>query len=587
MTNEKFMQTTNTPKAAYFSMEIALDPAIPTYSGGLGVLAGDYLRSAADLGVPIVGLTLIHRRGYFRQRLDARGNQFEEDALWKPEESLEETSARASVEIEGRQVRLRAWRYSIRGISGHVVPVYLLDADLVENTPWDRTLTDHLYGGDLHYRFCQEALLGMGGVRILRELGYTGIGIYHMNEGHAALLALGLLEQRLAKCELGTATEEDLEAIRSQCIFTTHTPVPAGHDQFSRDLMKHVLGEQRMRVLEVTRCCPEGTLNMTYLALKFSRYINGVAMHHGEISQEMFPLYPIRAITNGVHAVTWTAPAFRELYDRHIPEWRRDNLYLRYARGISLDEIRQAHASAKRTLLQEIQNQTHVEMNETAFTIGFARRAATYKRPELLFADPKRLRRMAKQHGPLQIVFGGKAHPQDENGKELIRTVIETAGYLQDAIRFVYVPDYDMGWAQLITSGVDLWLNTPLRPQEASGTSGMKAALNGVPSLSVLDGWWIEGHVEGATGWAIGPDSGLPEVPAEDSASLYDKLEQTILPMFYGRPSAYAEVMRSAIALNGSFFNSQRMISQYVANAYFPEKEQSAYRMVSAGQKAI
>ena len=577
------MPETNTAKVAYFSMEIALEPQIPTYSGGLGVLAGDTLRSGADLGVPMVGITLVHRRGYFRQRLDARGNQFEEDAQWNPEGLLEENGARALMEIEGRAVRLRAWKYLIRGISGHEVTVYLLDSDLEGNTPWDRTLTDHLYGGDVHYRFCQEALLGIGGVRILRELGYTQIGSYHMNEGHAALLALGLLEQRLGKPELSSATAEDLEAVRSQCIFTTHTPVPAGHDQFSRALMQQVLGVDRMKVLEVTHCCPEGTLNMTYLALKFSRYINGVAMHHGEISQEMFPLYPIRAITNGVHAVTWTSPAFRELYDRHIPEWRRDNLYLRYVRGISLDEIRHTHDSAKHVLLREIQSKTQVELNEKAFTIGFARRAAIYKRPELLLANGGRLRRMSKEYGPLQIVYGGKAHPQDAGSKEMIRHITEIAGYLKDCIRFVYVQDYDMRWAQLITSGVDLWLNTPRKPQEASGTSGMKAALNGVPSLSVLDGWWIEGHAEGATGWAIGSDDGRDEDSAAESASLYDKLEQTILPTFYGRPSHFTEIMRSTIALNGSFFNSQRMLSQYVANAYFPEKEQSAVRSASVG----
>jgi starch phosphorylase len=584
MNLERNMPDLKTAKVAYFSMEIALEPEIPTYSGGLGVLAGDMLRSGADLGVPMVGITLIHRRGYFRQRLDAQGNQFEQDAEWNPAGVLEENGARVSVEIEGRAVHLRAWKYTILGISGHEVRVYLLDSDLAENTPWDRTLTDHLYGGDVHYRLCQEALLGIGGVRILRELGYTDLTSYHMNEGHAALLALGLLEQRLGKPELNSATEEDLEAIRSQCIFTTHTPVPAGHDHFPRALMQQVLGAQRMQVLEVTRCCPEGTLNMTYLALKFSRYINGVAMHHGEISQEMFPLYPIRAITNGVHAVTWTAPALRELYDRHIPEWRRDNLYLRYARGISLEEIREAHAAAKRALLQEIQRKTDVEMDEKVFTIGFARRAATYKRPELLLSNGDRLRRMSKEFGPLQIVFGGKAHPQDTSGKELIRHVMEMARDLKDAIRFVYVQDYDMRWAQLITSGADLWLNTPERPQEASGTSGMKAALNGVPSLSVLDGWWIEGHAEGATGWAIGAESDQPEELSGETASLYDKLEHTIVPMFYEQRSRFTEVMRSTISLNGSFFNSQRMISQYVANAYFPETERPVVRTASAGE---
>jgi starch phosphorylase len=576
------MSASNPAKVAYFSMEIAMDPDIPTYSGGLGVLAGDTLRSTADVGVAMAGVTLVHRRGYFRQRLDARGNQFEEDETWSPENSLEDTGARTQVEIEGRQVHLRAWKYAIQGISGHQVPVYLLDSDLDENSPWDRTITDHLYGGDAHYRFCQEALLGIGGVRILRELGYTQIASYHMNEGHAALLSLALLEERLGKSDLGSASPEDIEAVRSQCIFTTHTPVPAGHDQFTLALMQQVLGAQRMKVLEVTHCCPKGTLNMTFLALKFSRYINGVAMHHAEISQEMFPLYPVRAITNGVHAVTWTAPAFRGLYDRHIPEWRRDNLYLRYVRGISLDEIREAHASAKRALMQEVRARTQVEMSETAFTIGFARRAATYKRPELLFSNSDRLRRIAKEHGLLQIIFGGKAHPQDGSSKELIRRVIETAGYLKDAIRFVYIENYDMRWAQLITSGVDLWLNTPRRPQEASGTSGMKAALNGVPSLSVLDGWWIEGHAEGATGWAIGTDGSLTDSSAE-AVSLYDKLGETILPLFLGRPSRFAEIMRSTIALNGSFFNSQRMVSQYVANAYFPEERHEVRGTAAAG----
>jgi starch phosphorylase len=581
---EEFMPNTNA-KVAYFSMEIALEPEIPSYSGGLGVLAGDTLRSAADLGVPVVGVTLVHRKGYFRQRLDAAGNQVEEDALWNPEQALEDAGVRTRIEIEGREVLFRAWKHTIRGISGHEVPVYLLDSDLTENSTWDRGITDHLYGGDAHYRLCQEAALGMGGVRILRGLGYREIASYHMNEGHAALLSLALLEERLGKSDLSAATQGDLEAIRSQCIFTTHTPVPAGHDQFSRALMQQVLGAERTRVLEVTHCCPEATLNMTYLALKFSRYINGVAMHHGEVSQGMFPLYPIRAITNGVHALTWTAPAFRELYDRHIPEWRRDNLYLRYVRGISLDEICQAHRSAKSELLAEIRTRTGIEMSEAAFTIGFARRAATYKRPELLLVDGNRLRRMAKEHGVLQVVFGGKAHPQDSAGKELIRRVIAAAGELRDAVRFVYVPDYNMKWAKLITSGVDLWLNTPQKPQEASGTSGMKAALNGVPSLSVLEGWWIEGHAEGATGWAIGTDGDLAQDPAAEAASLYDKLEDTILTTFYGRPSRFAEIMRSTIAINGSFFNSQRMVSQYVANAYFPEEEQTAQKVLSAGQR--
>jgi glycogen phosphorylase len=315
-------------------------------------------------------------------------------------------------------------------------------------------------------------------------------------------------------------------------------------------------------------------LNMTFLALRCSRYINGVAMRHGELSQTMFPNYPIHSITNGVHAATWTSSPFQELFDRHIPEWRHDNLYLRYAIGIDLREIKDAHQKAKRELLREIQGATGVTLSESVATLGFARRAAEYKRADLLFADLHRLRAVRQNAGPFQIVFGGKAHPQDEAGKAVIRRVFEAASALRDSIPVVYVPDYDIRWARLLTSGVDLWLNTPHRPLEASGTSGMKAALNGVPSLSVRDGWWVEGHFEGVTGWSIGYDED-PEEHAVELASLYEKLGHTILPMFYSEPQAYAQVMRSAIAVNGSFFNTQRMVSQYLLNAYSPEGNHS------------
>ena len=566
----EFYPTPENAKVAYFSMEIALDPALPTYSGGLGVLAGDTLRSAADLGAPVVGVTLLYRKGYFRQRLDSLGNQHEEPVEWAPEAVLEPMEPIGSVSIEGRAVQLRAWRYWLNGIGGHRVPVYLLDTALPENGPWDKTLTDQLYGGDDHYRICQEVVLGMGGVDLLDRLGHRNIGNYHMNEGHSALLTLALLERQLGRPDLGTASEQDIEQVRRKCIFTTHTPVPAGHDQFPRELMRKVIGPERAAALDVTQCCPEDSLNMTLLALRFSHYINGVAMHHGEISRDMFPRYPIRAITNGVHARTWVSPPFRQLYDQHIPEWQHDNLYLRYVIGIPVDEIQRAHLQAKRSLLEEVESQTGVRLDEEIMTIGFARRAATYKRADLLFSNPDRLRWIVSHVGPLQVIYGGKAHPRDEPGKDEIRHVFEAAAKLNHNLRIVYVEDYDLAWGHLITSGVDLWLNTPQRPHEASGTSGMKAALNGVPSLSVLDGWWIEGCLEGTTGWAIGHGDELAEDATAEVASLYDKLELVILPMFYGRPTAFAAVMRSTIAINGSFFNTQRMVSQYMANAYFP-----------------
>jgi len=560
-----------TAKIAYFSMEIALDPSIPTYSGGLGILAGDTLRSAADAELPMVAITLVYRKGYFRQRLDARGCQTEEPDSWGPDTRLVLEGATTAVQIEGRQVQVRAWRYDVVGISGHRVPVYLLDADLPANSDWDRTLTDTIYGGDAHYRLCQEIVLGIGGVGMLRALGFEKLDSYHMNEGHSAFLMVALLEEQLQMRQSHDPSEADVEAVRRQCVFTTHTPVPAGHDKFPWDMVTRVLGSDRADLLIHTRCCTEEGLNMTFLALGAAHYVNGVAMRHEEVSQGMFPHYPIHAITNGVHALTWTSPSFQELYDQHIPEWRHDNDYLRYAVGIPRALNQKAHFGAKAALMEEVRKRTGVALDESAFTIGFARRAATYKRAGLLFSDLDRLRRIAKRAGLFQVIYGGKAHPRDSEGKAVIRQIFEAAAQLKNEIQVVYLENYDMTLARLMTSGVDLWLNTPQPPYEASGTSGMKAALNGVPSLSVLDGWWVEGCFEGSTGWAIGSD--LPpgrEGDVSQATSLYRKLEEIIIPMFYNRPAEYARVMRSAIAVNGSFFNTQRMLYQYENNAYYP-----------------
>ncbi len=556
---------------AYFSMEVALDPAMPTYSGGLGILAGDTLRAAADLGVPVVAVTLLHRKGYFRQHLDSQGNQSETPNTWDPNQFLEPLSPTITVVIEDRQVQVKVWRYPLHGTSGRDVSVFFLDTALPQNNAWDRGLTDYLYGGDERYRLGQEAILGLGGIAMLRALGYKDILAYHMNEGHSALLGLALFEEQMVGREPEKAGEA-AETVRQQCVFTTHTPVPAGQDQFPLDLVRRVLGEARTRTLEMEQCCFTGTLNMSHLALFFSRHINGVAMRHAEISRSMFPNYPIDSITNGVHAATWTALPFARLYDRYIPEWRRDNLYLRYAISIPLDEVRQAHAHVKGLLLGEIEGRTGVHLDFDVMTIGFARRAATYKRGDLLFSDIDRLHRIVKEAGPLQVVYSGKAHPRDEGGKKLIRRIFEAAAALKGYVRVVYLEEYDMSLAKQICAGVDLWLNTPQKPQEASGTSGMKAALNGVPSLSIPDGWWVEGLVEGVTGWAIGECYLCESDTAQETASLYDKLEKTIIPMFYQHPEAYAQMMRSAIALNASYFNAQRMLLQYL-DAYLRPRQ--------------
>jgi starch phosphorylase len=549
-------------------MEIAINPSMPTYSGGLGVLAGDTLRSAADLGVPLVAFTLVHRKGYFQQHLDKTGMQSEEVQPWNPADFCTAEAARVTVSVEDRIVTVRCWRYDLVGRYGHVVPIFLLDTDLEENSGWDRGLTDHLYGGDTNYRLQQEIVLGMGGVRMAKALGHR-INVYHMNEGHAALLTLGLLESQLGGGPLGGATATDIEQVRKKCVFTTHTPVPAGHDRFSTEQTIRILGGDRAARLEKTGCFRDGMLNMTLLALRFSRCANGVALQHGKVSSEMFPEFSIDSITNGVHAPTWVSEPIQQMLDEHIPAWRRDNLYLRNAIDVPEQQILSAHARAKEALLAEVATRTGLVLNPRVLTLGFARRAATYKRATLLFADPQRLLEIAHAAGGLQILYAGKAHPQDEPGKALIQQVIEDAAKLSnDVLRIVYLENYAWDLGALLTAGVDVWVNTPKRPYEASGTSGMKAALNGVPSLSILDGWWIEGCIEGVTGWAI--EDGADD--AAEASSLYQKLETEVVPLYLEAPEKWARVMRNTLAFNGSYFNTNRMVKQYTRNAYYPVK---------------
>ncbi len=561
------------PTVAYFSMEIGINNSMHTYSGGLGLLAGYSLRAAADLNVPLVGLTLIHRQGYLRQKLSADGWQTEEPDPWEIEKVLQEESPRISVTVEGRQVQVRAWSYKVRGIRGFEVPVYFLDTSLPENTEFDRGLTDFLYGGDEHYRLCQEIVLGVGGVRMLRALGYDHLKIFHLNEGHSALLILELLDEEARRNFRKAIADSDKETIRNKCVFTTHTPVPAGHDQFPIDLVKKVLGD-RNDFFALDGVLYEGRiLNMTGLALNFSRYVNGVARKHGEISRLMYSGYEIESITNGVHAATWVSGPFQELFDHYMPMWRQDNFSLRYALSIPKTEIWLSHLRAKRKLLAYIREKTGTNLDENVLTIGFARRATAYKRANLLFSDIDRLRKIRRESGALQIIYAGKAHPRDNPGKGLIKQIFQARMDLAGAIDVIYLENYDMQLGALMTAGVDLWLNTPQPPLEASGTSGMKACLNGVPSLSVLDGWWVEGHLEGLTGWAIEENRSNQkgQIKAGEADVIYDKLETRIIPIYYKRKSQFIDIMAHCIAINGSFFNTQRMIQEYVLNAYFSD----------------
>ena len=554
-------------RIAYFSMEVGVDPGLPIYSGGLGILAGDTLKSCADLKVPVVGLTLLYTNGYFTQKLDEWGNQQEQPTTWTPSQVARLLSEKVTVIVEDRNIHIRSWQYDITGISGFTVPLILLDTNIQDNTESDRKLTSWLYGGDDRYRIIQEIILGIGGIRMLRALGYNELERFHMNEGHAAFLSLELLKEK-------QTTEQkalNYQSVRDQCIFTTHTSVPAGHDHFSYDLVQQVFSTS-FPIDIIQRLGGKDQLSMTQLSLNMSDYINGVAKKHGEVSQGMFPEYPIDFITNGVHSATWTCEPFQALYDRFIPGWKKDPFSLRHAISIPKQELWNAHVEAKARLIAEVNKRTQLAFSQEILTIGFARRAALYKRADLILTDPDLLKDIARNTGPIQIIFAGKAHPRDGGGKEMIRRIYHMAQKLKNDVTIVYLENYDMALAKLIVAGVDVWLNTPHRPLEASGTSGMKAAHNGIPSFSILDGWWIEGHIEGVTGWSIGPISMnqlySEEMSQEDAKDLYHKLRTVIVPMFYKNQDKWVEIMRQSIAFNASFFNTHRMVQQYAANAY-------------------
>ncbi len=552
-------------RIAYFSMEVALEAGMPTYSGGLGMLAGDTIRSAADLGVPMVAVTLLHRKGYFFQHLSPIGTQTEEEVCWSVDDFATLLPVQVSVTLEGQEVKLAAWEHEVAGLDSSPVPVFLLDADVEGNSPDHRRLTDRLYGGDDRYRLCQEAILGIGGVRLLRALGYDSIERFHMNEGHSSLLAVELLNERQRRNPQENL-RDGVKEVRKKCVFTTHTPVPAGHDQFSHERVASVLSSEVSDVaLDAFQCKDE--LNMTALALNASHYVNGVARKHGEVSRQMFPSYSIDWITNGVHPATWVCPPMALLFDRFVPGWREDAYSLRSALSIPRDELWHAHREAKWRLLEWVNHECNAGMDLDYLTLGFARRATAYKRPDLLLSNVERLEALCSPERPLQLIFGGKAHPHDEDGKRIIEKVFAAKG--RGPVKICYLQNYDMKLAQYLVAGVDVWLNTPMPPLEASGTSGMKAALNGVPSLSVLDGWWIEGCVENVTGWAIGGVGDTVEQVQQHGDRLYDKLEQVVVPTFYEAHDAFVGIMANAIALNGAFFNTQRMLQQYVAKAYF------------------
>jgi len=559
---------TSRTRIAYFCMEIALRPEIHTYSGGLGILAGDTVRSCSDLGLPVVFVTLVSRAGYFRQEIGPDGEQRELPDVWDPGAWARRLPAMVGVEIEGRVVWVQPWLYVHENPKGEAIPILLLDTDLDQNAVQDRQLTHSLYGADEVYRLKQEIILGIGGVRILEALGFE-LDTYHLNEGHAALLTIELL-RRFRRSDPSPLPRNgvDPSRVRDLCIFTTHTPVEAGHDRFSYQLFEHVAGDI-ISVDELRTYAGAERLDLTRLALNLSGYVNGVAHRHAETTRAMFPGYDIRAVTNGIHSETWVHREFAALYEAYFPRWWHDPEMLVRADRLPDEAIWSAHQAARKDLCAVIRDRTGAEFDPERPIIGFARRMTGYKRPNLLFSDLTRLAAIAERY-PFQIALAGKAHPRDGGGKETIRRIHEAIRQLSGKIPIAFIPNYDMNVAKALVAGADVWLNTPQPPMEASGTSGMKAALNGVLNLSTLDGWWIEGCIDGVTGWSIDGQGGSGEARGGegDAGALYARLESDVLLLFYNEHAHWVWMMKQSISKLASYFNSQRMMRRYATEAY-------------------
>lgn len=600
---------------AYFSAEFGLHNSVPIYSGGLGILAGDHCKEASDLGVPLVGVGFMYPQGYFHQRISPDGWQ---EAHYKPFNRLESPIRQAlvksgdpcqvRVDLGERTVTILVWQIQVGRVT-----LYLIDTDIPDNSPNDRELSARLYGGGQEVRLCQEILLGIGGVRVLRALGFAPT-VWHANEGHSAFLTFELMREAV---EAGASPENAVELIRRSTVFTTHTPVPAGHDVFPHDLMDRYfhrywsqLGLTREAFLSFGEHpdFPGAGFNMTVLAMRMSGHINAVSREHGRVSRKMWrnlwphaeeDRVPIRSITNGVHIPTWVAPEMNHLYNKYLgPDWidRSDDPAIWHrVMDIPESELWMVRQTLKRKLMSFIRERARAGwmqwqlepsqvlaggtlLDPEALTIGFARRFATYKRATLIFSALARLQSILQDHWrPVQIIFAGKAHPADDPGRQFIHQVYNFCKDHGLGGQVAFLPDYDMHMAKYLVQGVDVWLNTPRAPMEASGTSGQKAAINGVPNLSVLDGWWHEGY-DGSNGWAIPPSLHISDWHAQDlhdAELLYSILERDLVPLYYlrdrdGIPRGWIQIIKDAIRTIAPRFCARRMVKEYVESMYVP-----------------
>ena len=540
------------PVVGYFTAEIGLWSELHTYSGGLGVLAGDHVKSAADAGIPLVGVTLLYHQGYARQHIDDAGIQTETFPEVDMKRLLSKTDIVLELELDGKPLFAYVWMAEVLGQSGHMVPVYFMDTRHPENATEHQDLSSRLYGGDDGVRIRQEYVLGVGGVQLFDHLEVELSGL-HLNEGHCTFAMLELLKRGWSR-----------EQLAQRSLFTTHTPVPAGHDRFEWSLVEDVIGDLLPTdAKELVRSAgdPEhgARCSMSHLAVSLSTSVNAVSKLNADVAMTMFD-QNIQPITNGVHHITWTSPVMASLFDKHLADWRIQPESISNAETLPTKDLREARSNARNQLHDYVQSTTGVELFSDRLTIGFARRFATYKRANLVFKDLERLREIGA--GKIQFVFSGKAHPRDQGGKQLIRDIFESAHQIADEIPVAFIENYDMHTGLMMTSGVDIWLNNPIRPMEASGTSGMKAAMNGVPNCSILDGWWPEACLHGVNGWAIG-NAENDRNDDRDAENIYNVLQHDVIPLWEQEGDGWAEMMKASIAASAGF-TGQRMIQDYL-----------------------
>jgi len=548
-------------------MEIAVDNEIPTYSGGLGVLAGDGAFSFADLGMPAVYVTLLFKMGYTSQTLDRAAGQLDSDCIWDYRRLLTPVGTFVDVELAGKLQKVGAWQFVIRGKQD--VVVLFLDTDVEGNDPSTRKISDRLYGGDSWHRLMQEMVLGIGGYRMLQAL-HRGIEIYHLNESHAGLLVVELMREY-----------RDTAEIRKRCVFTSHTPVPAGHDSFPLTMVKDALAHYDWVDWDA-EAGPEGRIDLARFAVKYSSVTNAVSLKHSHVSERVLNLAHVEYVTNGVYHKRWIHDELKNLYDRHIPGWQEVPSLLSRAMELPTDALESAHLLAKSEMTEMLYASTGKKLSKEHFTVGLAKRVTGYKRNDLILTDLDKLVAIAEKRGIIQVILAGKAHPRDDVGKAMLRDILGKMERLErntDQVRVAFLENYDLSTAKSLVAGCDAWLNSATRPLEACGTSGMKAAMNAVLNFSVYDGWWLEGGVEGVNGWGIGTRANwtdLSQAGQSDAEDMYQKLSESILPIYYNDRDKWWTMGKSSVATVGPLFNSYRMLNDYQARVYSRARAESA-----------